>query len=204
MHEATDNLINQQFYRNGTDRINGRTQDVSVKIRNSGKIIGKFKAMFNKHMDLFLEERYLEFLSIFKNIKGLENDSIIQEIHAELDIKLEALKNTDIDIIVLYTVVVSALISRIRKIHFDETVEEIKKRSRNKASSPISEKFIQEELNNLYMKNNDNISILYNISYLDALAESFNYHSVANTLKIQKGKYMNNVVNIILKAHKAH
>ncbi|MFX0070608.1 MAG: hypothetical protein ACFFAO_05895 [Candidatus Hermodarchaeota archaeon] len=48
------------------------------------------------------------------------------------------------------------------------------------------------------MLNNDNISILYNISYLNALAESFNYNKVAHICKIQKGKYINRVVELIL------
>ena len=44
----------------------------------------------------------------------------------------------------------------------------------------------------------NNISILYNISYLDALALSFNYKKVSHVCKIQQGKYMNRIVSLIL------
>ena len=199
LHEATDNLVNQQFYR-GTDRIHGRTQDVSLKIRKSGQIIAKFKSVFKENLDLFLNEKYLDFLMLFKRIKGLDDDAIISEIYEECHVKLEALRNTDIDIVVLYTIIVSSLLSKLRQIHFDATIEEIKKRVKNKALNKITDKTVQDELNQLYMRNNDNISILYNISYLDALADSYNFSTVARTLKIQKGIYMNKVVDIILKS----
>ena len=42
----------------------------------------------------------------------------------------------------------------------------------------------------------------YNISYLDTLAESFNYKKVAHICKIQKGKYINRIVNLIIKMNK--
>jgi len=197
LYEATDNLVNQQFYR-GTDRIHGRTQEVSLKIRKSGQIIAKFKSYFKENLDLFINGEYLKFLMVFKRIKGLDDDAIIKEIYEECRGKLETLRNTNIDLVILYTIVVSSLISRLRQIHFDSTIEEIKRRVKKKASNKISAKNIQDRLNQLYMRNNNNISILYNISYLNALAESYNFNAVARTLKIQKGIYMNKVVDIIL------
>ena len=100
---------------------------------------------------------------------------------------------------VLYTFVLSALISRIRDLHFNNAIEEIKRRVKEK-SGKNSGKKIQETLDDLFMRNNDNISILYNISYLDALALSFNYKKVSHVCKIQQGKYMNRIVNLILPA----
>jgi len=37
LYNATDNLIEQQFYLRGTDTIIGRTPEISIKIKNSGK-----------------------------------------------------------------------------------------------------------------------------------------------------------------------
>ena len=48
LHTATDNLIEQQFYLNGTDTIIGRTPDVSLKIKDSGRVIKRFKDLFKK------------------------------------------------------------------------------------------------------------------------------------------------------------
>ena len=200
LYEATDNLINQQFYKEGHDVIIGRTPEVHLKISNSGQIVQKFKDLFNENIDLFLEGNYLKFLLPFKKIKGLDEETIF-EINEQLKDKFELLKDDihESEIVVLYTFVLSALISRIRDLHFNNAIEEIKFRVKEK-SSKISGKKIQETLDNLFMRNNDNISILYNISYLDALASSFNYKKVSRVCKIQQGKYMNRIVDLILSA----
>jgi len=196
LYNATDNLIEQQFYVQGSDRITGRTPDVSIKIRNSGLIVKKFKDLFLKNLKFFLEGEYLKFFHPFTQIKGIDENSI-KEINQEVQIKLTALKDTNFDIVLLYVLVLSSLISRIRDIHFNIVLDEVLKRV-EEASKNISRKQIQLELENLFMRNNSNISILYNISYLDALAESFNFKSVAHTCKIQKSKYINKIVALII------
>lgn len=196
LYDATENLVNQQFYKGSHDIIIGRSADVSVKIRSSGQIIKKFKTIFNQNMEIFLNGNYLNYLLLFKEIKGLSEDDI-KRIHGELTSKLEMLKDADLDIITLYTIVISALISRIRDIHFNNSLDEIRKRAKQK-SREISDKQIQDVLDILFMRNNNNVSILYNLSYIDALAESFNYKKAARICKIQKGKYINRIVKLIL------
>ena len=194
---ATDNLVNQQFYREGQDIIIGRTPKISLKIKTSGQIIHKFKDLFNQNIDLFLKGKYLQFLLPFKKIEGL-NEDLIKEIYDELQDKIEVLReNAAEEIIILYTMVISVLITKIRELHFNNSVEEVKNRVKAK-SKGVSDKEIQNILNNLYMRNNDNVSILYNLSYLDALASSFNYKKVVRVAKIQKSKYINKIVNLIL------
>jgi hypothetical protein len=195
LYDATDNLINQQFYLGGQDLIIGRNAEVSVKISNSGQIIKKFKNLFNNNLKLFLEGKYLQFLTLFKKIKGL-NDAEIKSINKDLQKKLTYLDDSDSNHVILYTLLLNSLISRIRELHFNMSLEEINKRVKSKAS--MTNASIQGILDELFMKNNNNISILYNISYLDALAESFNYKKVAHTCKIQKGKFINRIVKIIV------
>lgn len=199
--DATSNLVSQQFYKDGQDIITGRTPDVKVKISKSGQIIKKFKDLFNDNLHYFLEGNYKKFLLPFKKIKGINEESI-REIHNDLENKLEHFKseNSEAGNVILYTLVLSALISRIRDIHFNESIEEVRKRIGKKSgegSSSLGEDEIQEALDNLFMRNNKNISILYNVSYLCALAESFNYKKVAHICKIQKSKFINRVVKMI-------
>jgi len=196
LYDATNNLINQQFYKDGQDTIIGRTPEVSLKISNSGQIIGKFKDLFNSNLHLFLDGKYLQFLNLFKKIKGVD-ENCINEIYQDLQLKFHNLTDTDnIDIVVLYAIVLNSLISSIRDIDFDDALTEINKRVKKKKK--ISDNKIQQELDMLFMKNDDNVSILYNLSYLDTLAESYNYRKVAHICKIQKSKYINRIVNIIL------
>ncbi|MFW9881925.1 MAG: hypothetical protein ACFFG0_53355 [Candidatus Thorarchaeota archaeon] len=196
LYDATNNLINQQFYKDGHDIIIGRTPQISVKISNSGQIIRKFKDLFNSNLHLFLEGKYRQFLNLFTRIKGVD-ENYINEIYQDLQLKFYNLKDNDnIDIVVLYAIVLNSLISSIRDINFNVSLNEINKRVKKKKK--VSDNKIQRELDMLFMKNDDNISILYNLSYLDTLAESFNYKKVAHICKIQKSKFINRIVEIII------
>ena len=198
LYDATNNLINQQFYKDGFDIIIGRTPEVSVKISNSGQIIRKFKDLFNSNIQLFLEGEYLQFLNLFRKIKGVDENNI-NEIYQDLQLKFHNLKDTkNIDTIVLYALVLNSLISSIRDINFNEALTEINRRIRRRKR--INNNKIQQELDMLFMKNNKNVSILYNLSYLDTLAESFNYRKVSRICRIQMSKFINRIVDIILLA----
>ncbi|MFX1523905.1 MAG: hypothetical protein ACFFCC_10395, partial [Promethearchaeota archaeon] len=194
--EATSNLIEQQFKIPGKDIIIGRTPDISVKISNSGQVVKKFKDMFNSNLQLFIDGKYLQFLNLFKKIKGID-ENYINEIYQDLELKFENLKGTEnINIVVLYAIVLNSLISSIRDLNFAEIIREIKKRVKKRIS--INDRQIQKELDKLFMVNDNNVSILYNISYLDTLAESFNYKKVAHICKIQKSKFINQIVKLII------
>jgi hypothetical protein len=196
LYDATDNLIKQQFYKSGSDTIIGRTPEVSIKIKNSGKIIKKYENLFNQNMHFFLEGDYMKFFTPFKKIKGVDENHL-REIYQDIQIKLAAMHGTEFDDVIMYTIVVSSLTTSIRDIQFNESVQEIIVRARKKAS-PKRVKQIQKELERLFMRNDGNISILYNISYLNALAESFNFMKTARTCKIQRSKYINRIVDSIL------
>lgn len=201
LYVATDNLVSQQFYKDGHDIITGRTPEVFLKISNSGQIVRKFKNLFNENLNLFLDGEYLKFLTLFKKIKGMD-ENYINEIYQELELKLENLKEVEaenINTVILYSLLLNSLISRIRDLNFGEAIREVKKRIKNKII--INDIRIQDDLDKLFMKNDDNVSILYNISYLDTLAESFNYKKVAKVCKIQISRYINRIVNIIITAN---
>jgi len=196
LYDATDNLIKQQFYKSGSDTIIGRTPEISIKIKNSGQIIKKYENLFNQNIQFFLEGDYMKFFAPFKKIKGVD-ENLIREIYQDIQIKLAAMHGTDFDTVLMYTIVVSSLTTSIREIQFNESVQEIIARARKKANSS-SVKQIEKELEKLFMRNDKNVSILYNISYLTTLAESFNFIKTARTCKIQRSKYINLIVNSIL------
>ncbi|MFX1387964.1 MAG: hypothetical protein ACFE9M_12175, partial [Promethearchaeota archaeon] len=144
LYDATNNLINQQFYKDGHDLIIGRTPEISVKICKSGQIIRKFKDLFNSNLKLFLEGDYYKFLDRFKKIKGLD-DNYIKEIYQDLQLKFENLRDTEnINTIVMYSLVLNSLISSIRDLNFGKIIKEIKKRIIKKSN--MHEHKIQREL----------------------------------------------------------
>jgi hypothetical protein len=129
------------------------------------------------------------------------DENYIKEIYQDIQIKLTAIHDTEFDNLILYTIVLSSLISRIRNIQFNDSINEIIKRI-NTRTRKLGENQIQIELDKLFMKNDENISILYNLSYLDTLAESFNYKKVAHICKIQKSKFMNRIVELVISSNK--
>ncbi|MFW9821131.1 MAG: hypothetical protein ACFFE5_16120 [Candidatus Thorarchaeota archaeon] len=138
----------------------------------------------------------MNFFASFKRIKGVDENHL-REIYQDIQIKLAAMHGTDFDTILMYTIVVSSLTTSIREIQFNKSVQEIITRTRMKVNR-ISVKQIEEELEKLFMRNDKNISILYNISYLTALAESFHFTKTARICKIQKSKLINLIVNSII------
>ena len=196
--KATDNLIKQQFYKSGSDIIIGRTPEISIKIKNSGQIIKKFENIFNESLHYFLKGQYMKFFEPFMKIKGMDENHI-SEIYQDIQIKLAAMHGTEFDVVLMYTIVVSSLTTSIREIQFNYSLQEIIARAK-KQSANLSKKQIQDELEKLFMRNNKNVSILYNLSYIDALAESFNYLKTARICKIQKSKYINRIVDLVMKS----
>ncbi|MBY8979891.1 MAG: hypothetical protein KGD72_05840 [Candidatus Lokiarchaeota archaeon] len=125
----------------------------------------------------------------------------IREIDQDIKIKLAAMHGTEFDVVLMYTIVVSSLTTSIRDIQFNDSIREITTRAK-KRSVKLSKKQIQDELEKLFMRNNENMSILYNLSYIDALAESFNYLKTARICKIQKSKYINRIIDLMVNSNK--
>ncbi|MBY9013318.1 MAG: hypothetical protein KGD70_13170 [Candidatus Lokiarchaeota archaeon] len=138
----------------------------------------------------------MKFFAPFKRIKGVDENHL-REIYQDIQIKLAAMHGADFDTVIMYTIVVSSLTTSIREIQFNESIQKIIARAREKTSS-ISVKQVEKELEKLFMRNDKNVSILYNISYLTALAESFNFMKTARICKIQRTKHINIIVNSIL------
>jgi hypothetical protein len=138
----------------------------------------------------------MNFFKPFMIIKGIDENHI-REIYQDIQIKLAAMHGTDFDDVLMYTIVVSSLTTSIREIQFKISLQEVIG-SAKKQSVNLSKKQIQDELENLFMVNNKYVSILYNLSYIDALAESFNYLKTARICKIQKSKCINQIVNLIM------
>ncbi len=128
------------------------------------------------------------------------DENHISEIYQDIQIKLAAMHGTDFDVVLMYTIVVSSLTTKIREVQFNNTIQEVIVRAK-KQSVKLRKKQIQDELEKLFMRNNVNVSILYNLSYIDALAESFNYLKTARICKIQKSKYINNIVELVMNAN---
>jgi len=200
LYALTDYLIKQQFYLTGKDIILGRTPDISIKVKNSGKVVSRFKNLFITNIHLFLKGKYVEFFEPFKIIKGID-DNHIKEIYQDIQIRLATMHSTDFDVTILYTIALSSLISTIREIYFNESINLLTEKL-IKESSGLTKNQIQLELDKLFMRNNPNLSILYNLSFLGVLAESFNFNSVSQRCKLEKAKYSDIIKNLVLSSYK--
>ncbi len=204
LYNATENLVNQQFYIDGKDTIMGRTPEIQIKVKYSGQIIAKFKDLFKENINLFLNQDYDLFMEKFEVISGLTK-SLVRNTYEEFKEKHHLLEGNLGDsndrLLVLYTILMSVLISKIRKIHFEDDLKTIRRRLKRKYPS-FREKSIDRELTRLFERNDSNVSILYNLSYLYALANTFNYNKVKRVCGIQKSKYINILAKKIIKCLK--
>lgn len=193
-------MVHQQFYLDGKDIIMGRTPEIQVKIQYSGQIISKFKDLLNENIDLFMNKKYLKFLKKFEKIQGM-TQSLIKEIYSELKRKIESIEQnleySRENSVIFYTILLNTLITNIREVHFQNSLKIIY-RKLNQHKSSVKRSEIKNELNNLFMRNNENVSILYNISYLHALANTFNYKQVRRVCSIQRTKYINRTIRLIV------
>jgi len=168
----------------GSDVIVGRTPEISIKIKYSGQIIKKFENLFNENLQYFLDGQYMNFFKPFLKIKGVDENHI-SEIYQDIQIKLAAMHGTEFDLVLMYTIVISSLTTSIREIQFNYSLQEIIMKVK-KQSANLSKKQIQGKLEKLY-----------NLSYIAALAESFNYLKTARICKIQRSKYINRIVDLV-------
>lgn len=199
LNNATDHLVHQQFYLDGRDIIIGRTPEIQVKVQYSGQIISKFKDLFIENIELFMNKEYLKFLKKFEKVQGITK-SLIKEIYHELKQKIESLEEninySQENSVIFYSILLNTLITKIREVHFQNSLKIVYRKLKIHKSS-VKKSEIKSELNNLFMRNNENISILYNISYLHALAQTFNYKQVIRVCSIQRTKYINRTIKLI-------
>ncbi|HUX98968.1 MAG TPA: hypothetical protein VMV49_05405 [Candidatus Deferrimicrobium sp.] len=187
-------LVRQQFNPRGdiiTDRMKGK----KVHIQTAGQAIKKFIELLLKDSSDVLEANYKTYLK--KLSKEFHID--LDEVQNNFSERLSRLEGEANDLPIIATLLFGELLGNIRERVFNQILTEIKNRLienlkiKDGSKAKFEENF-KTQTCDLFQRNNENISLLYNLCFLEFIAETVHSYKLSRVLKILLGKYMNRVV----------
>jgi len=198
--ELIDYLVRQQFSKGG-DFITDRMKGQKVHVKYAGRIIQSFCDLLSGKSDNMQDllsgnyEKYLEKLCLALNLDAIK---ILQAYQNRTAI----LEPEDRTPPIILTSLLGELLSTIRERAFNETLQEIKTRFKKLQGNydnnkEISDLELDNQISELFQKNDMNISLLYNLSFLEFIAITTHSQKVKRTTKILLGKYINRVVETL-------
>ena len=196
--ELIDYLVRQQFSKGG-DFITDRMKMQKVQVRYAGRIIQGFTDLLTENIQDFLGGDYEKYLEKLCLVLNLDSKKILE---AYLN-RTSILEPEDKIPPIILTSILGELLSTIRERAFNETLEEIKIRFKKRQShyngnKQISDIELDNHLSDLFQRNDVNISLLYNLSFLEFIAITTHSEKVKRTTKILLGKYINRVVTTLI------
>ena len=196
--ELIDYLVRQQFSKGG-DFITDRMKMQKVQVRYAGRIIQGFTDLLTENIQDFLGGDYEKYLEKLCLVLNLDSKKILEAFLKRTSI----LEPEDKIPTIILTSILGELLSTIRERAFNETLEEIKIRFKKRQSlcngnKQISDIDLDNQLSDLFQRNDVNISLLYNLSFLEFIAITTHSEKVKRTTKILLGKYINRVVATLM------
>jgi len=195
LNEVITFLVRQQFAREG-DVITDSTKSQEVHIKGSSRVINRFIKILTENLPDFIAGNYEQYLKKICNYSQLnEADEIFQAFSAKIGI----LEPEDMIPPLILTSLMGEFLGKIREKAFKQTLAEIKRRTKVQLKITDENDFeiertIDEKIRDLFQRNESNISLLYNLCFLEYLAILANSPKVQRTARILLGKYMNQVV----------
>jgi hypothetical protein len=195
--ELIEYLVRQQFSRGG-DLITDRMKQQQVQVRYAGRIIQGFIELLTENIEDILTgntKRYLE------NVCGALNIDAQKILQSFLN-RTAVLESEDKTPPIIVTSLLGELLGNIRERAFNETLQEIKTRLKKRQGGSnggdgLAEMKLDHRIAELFQRNDANISLLYNLSFLEYIAITIRSPKVKRTTRILLGKYINRVVETL-------
>ena len=188
-------LATQQFY-SGQNRILSRTKATSVRISGSGLVVHKFWTSLSTPVSLLTESKIQSYLN---QLHGVFTDLDPADLFSEIQ-RNPSLDSMDLgqgslpkqNLVVLTTIVVGGVISRLRKIAHKRLLTQLKNaiRSNPMLATTTPESFLQRigELHNSHM------DMLENLIFLEYLAAIFSFRRIQHVARIQIGRHIHGLL----------
>lgn len=195
--ELIDYLIRQQFSVGG-DVITDRMKKQRVQVRYAGRIIQGFFELLTENIQDILTGNCEKYLG---NVCGALNIDAKKILQAYLN-RTAVLEAEDKTPPIIITSLLGELLGNIRERAFNETLQEIKTRLKKRrggsnGDDQLEEVNLDDRIAELFQRNDENISLLYNLSFLEFIAITIHSEKVKRTAKILLGKYINRVVETL-------
>ncbi|MDD1779520.1 MAG: hypothetical protein LUQ65_15260 [Candidatus Helarchaeota archaeon] len=195
--ELIEYMIRQQFSLGG-DLITDRMKKQRIHVTYAGRIIQGFIELLTANIQDILTGNCEKYLGNICNALKIDAQKILQAFLNRTAV-LEAEDKTPP---IIVTSLFGELLGNIRERAFNETLQEIKTRLKKReggsnGEDQLAEVKLDDRIAELFQRNDDNISLLYNLSFLEYIAVTIHSEKVRRTAKILLGKYINRVVETL-------
>ncbi|MFX1295474.1 MAG: hypothetical protein ACFFD2_11580 [Promethearchaeota archaeon] len=195
--EMINYFVKQQFIKSD-DIITDRTKYYELHITGSSRVVNKFIKLFTRDISCFIQGKYKRYLKKLCDSCRIE----IEEIYKSFSDRIDNLEPENTNQPLIFTSLIGEFLGKIRECVFKQTIQKIKDRVKNrlKITEKSTQKFEEEFKNKieaLFQCNEPNISLLYNLSFLEFITKIVHSNKVKRTSKILLGKHVNRVVKKI-------
>jgi len=188
-----ENAVFQQLFL-GSNRIMGKNPDNPMQLTGIGQILRRFIADLKSQLDLLKNQKLGEFLQYFEQRFNLS----LKDVKERIELNFEGMGNLEGQETVVLYMVLTKLLEHLRETGYrtwganmiKETYEQM---SGKKFTQPIADK-----VQNLAALNEENISLLYNLSFLAFLCDSYNNKKMIVTLKRLVSIRINRIVEKLM------
>ncbi|MHA1733040.1 MAG: hypothetical protein ACTSU5_13920 [Promethearchaeota archaeon] len=167
-------LIRQQFM-GESDIVYGRTREVSTRVPGSGDLVNKLINILYEPLELLLSGFPDQYLERVNSEFPFNTDRVLKKYYKSKTL----LDNSECTDVIIITLIVSEIISSVRTNVFQEFMDEVEVRAKKRLSSAEQYKYVPETIGKMYSKNNDHISLLYNLTFLLYLGDQYSDREVA-------------------------
>ena len=187
-------VYQQLFCGKGSNRIMGKNPENTMQLTGVQPLLKKFMNDIRSHLPLIKEHKIAEFLGYFKAFMHVDLSSAQERIETNL----AAMGGMDGEDTVLYYITLTKFLEEIREFSYGKYgFDRIKEIYAAKAGKKFNAE-AKEKVHHLASLNEENISLLYNLSFISFLTISYNKRRFSQTMKRLITQRVNRIVAKVL------
>jgi hypothetical protein len=194
--DQTQDMLEQAVYQQlfcGENRIMGKNPANTMQLSGVDKLFDKFISELKDNLELITNKKLKNFLDIFENRFSLS----LKGVKTRIETNLEGMGDLEGQEIVMIYMVLTKLLEALRETSYNKfgnqrIIDSYELQSKKKFTNKIKEK-----IQKLAALNEENISLLYNLSFVGLLAASYNLGNLSKTVKRLLSTRINRIIKKI-------
>lgn len=184
-----ENAVFQQLFL-GSNRIMGKNPDNTMQLTGIGQILRRFISDIKSQLDLLKTKRLQDFLDYFEKRFNLS----LKDVKERVELNFEGMGDLEGQETVVLYMVLTKLLEHLRENAYRMWGNDAIKETYESVSGHKYDDKIAEKVQNMAALNEENISLLYNLSFLAFLCDSYNNKKMIITLKRLVSTRVNRIV----------
>jgi hypothetical protein len=193
-----ENAVYQQLFNaQDNNKICGKNPDNTMQVTGVDQLLDSFLTDLKKNLELLKKQKLKEFLQTYEKRFHINLKDTLERIEANFEGMggMEMLEGQET---VLYYMVLTKLLEALREYSYNswgsDRIKEIYEEQAGKKFNDVA----KDKIQNLAALNEENISILYNLSFIAMLSTSYGDKKFITTLKRLVTTRINKIVKQIL------